>query len=414
MVREPKIMSCQYAAAVTRSALYTRLFVDCSRSIRARNGFLASPPCQLTAARPVSKRTMNFPPFSGYRVDISKDESPLVSHDNLYNGVDPGPFFSSHPVQYLLKELTKFDKEIVFRHRKTEANTVRARPKFQTGFINRFGKPKATLKAPEYVFMTDEDLENARKAAEAKGRRILQMPPIIKVHEDVGEVLEVDTALQGVEKYPIYFADISLDIADRDRLIWVRESDGTLRHAQHKERHRINSIYNPREGRTDRHPELFHRDSFQKCLDNCHYEFILDRACSQLEPDDSLFQSICSHVYEKIDEKMHYDALGSTRHYGGMAFYLCWHGRASKLVLHLLEGSLEDAAMAVRLHTLLHPQSKTAKEANNDATDRQLLETYTRHDSSDRGALQLALARHDERIRAEQQHQRATRDQLAA
>ena len=41
------------------------------------------------------------------------------------------------------------------------------------------------------------------------------MPPIIKVHEDVGEVLEVDTALQGVEKYPIYFADISLDIADR-------------------------------------------------------------------------------------------------------------------------------------------------------------------------------------------------------
>ena len=77
-----------------------------------------------------------------------------------FPGVDPGPFFSSHPVQYLLKELTKFDKEIVFRHRKTEANTVRARPKFQTGFINRFGKPKATLKAPEYVFMTDEDLEN--------------------------------------------------------------------------------------------------------------------------------------------------------------------------------------------------------------------------------------------------------------
>ena len=59
-----------------------------------------------------------------------------------------------------------------------------------------------------------------------------------------------------------------------------------------------------------------------------------------------------------------------------MAFYLCWHGRASKLVLHLLEGSLEDAAMAVRLHTLLHPQSNTAKEANNDATDRQLLGKY--------------------------------------
>ena len=45
------------------------------------------------------------------------------------------------------------------------------------------------------------------------------------------------------------FTDISFGVHDRERLVVVREADGTLRQAEWEERDRVNQIYFPKKGR---------------------------------------------------------------------------------------------------------------------------------------------------------------------
>lgn len=53
------------------------------------------------------------------------------------------------------------------------------------------------------------------------------------------------------------------------------------------------------------------------------FEFVLDRACCQFEPDDPKFHEIIFSTFEKVNEVKAFQKLRSTRHYGPFVFYLC-------------------------------------------------------------------------------------------
>jgi small subunit ribosomal protein S22 len=74
----------------------------------------------------------------------------------------------------------------------------------------------------------------------------------------------------------------------------------------------------------------------QDVLARGQYEFVLDRACLQFEPDEPEYQSVAAYVYEALDKKQHYDSLLSTRHYGPMLFFLVWHKCLNNFLEHHL------------------------------------------------------------------------------
>ena len=147
------------------------------------------------------------------------------------------------------------------------------------------------------------------------------MPPVLAEAQENIEILEKDDMLSGFSKSKHLFIDISLGIPIRvcqkvkmislkvwflhqDRLIVARDVDGTLRTATLDEKRRIRQVYFPISGRELIMPKMFEENhlevksvrklknnwtivSFlQKILENNDYEFVLDRACIQFEPDE--------------------------------------------------------------------------------------------------------------------------------
>lgn len=109
----------------------------------------------------------------------------------------------------------------------------------------------------------------------------------------------------------------------------------------------MNSIYFPSPGREFVTPKMFtDPEAFQSVLERASeqdnvYEFILDRACLQFEPDDPLFILTAESTYDAIDRRGHYDFLKSTRHFGPMVFYLVRVRKMDGLLLHsMVEGRL--------------------------------------------------------------------------
>lgn len=75
--------------------------------------------------------------------------------------LDPAPKFFSSNVQVLLKRLTRPDLEKVFRKRTNSGLSV--------------------LKTPKYKFLTNEELDAEVANANRKAKKLLQMPPAVKV-----------------------------------------------------------------------------------------------------------------------------------------------------------------------------------------------------------------------------------------
>ena len=139
-------------------------------------------------------------------------------------------------MQKLLTTLTRIDYEKVFATRRDETS----------------------LKIPEFKFMTDEELAEAREQIGRKANRRIQMPPVVKIRPKEPKVLAKEPELQGYEKCNLVFTDISFGKSNRNRIIVVREPNGTLRHANSQERHRMNQIYFPITGREIHTPQMFH------------------------------------------------------------------------------------------------------------------------------------------------------------
>ncbi|KAL0842343.1 hypothetical protein ABMA28_014467 [Loxostege sticticalis] len=275
---------------------------------------------------------------------------------SLYDGKeDPAPKFFSSNVQVLLKRLT--------------------RPDFNKVFRKRTNSGLAVLRTPKYKFLTNEELEAEILKANKKADVLLQMPPVVKVHQPVDDVLSKDPALVGYDSAKYLFTDITFGIANERRLIVERDPDGTLRHCDHDVRKRLNQTYFPIPGRKIKEPMMFtNEDRFNSLLDRQEYEFLLDRACLQYEPDEASYQRITSITYQHIDMNKSYDFLRSTRHFGPMTFYLTWHQSMDSLMLELLQsGAVREGVLLAALRQAL--LGDVANGDNAQALAQQILPT---------------------------------------
>uniref|UniRef100_A0A1E1W087 28S ribosomal protein S22, mitochondrial n=1 Tax=Pectinophora gossypiella TaxID=13191 RepID=A0A1E1W087_PECGO len=210
---------------------------------------------------------------------------------SLYDGdKDPAPKFFSSNVQVLLKRLTRPDHTKVFR--KTTNSGL------------------STLKTPKYKFLTSEELEAELARANEKADKLLQMPPVVKVQQPINDVLSQDPALLGYDKAKYLFTDISFGVDNAHRIIVERDPDGTLKACDHDLRKRLNQVYFPIKGRKIREPLMFaDEEKFNSLLDRAEYEFILNRACIQYEPEEPKYQQITSITYQHVDMQKKFDLL---------------------------------------------------------------------------------------------------------
>lgn len=75
----------------------------------------------------------------------------------------------------------------------------------------------------------------------------------------------------------------------------------------------------------------------QRILENEDYEFILDRACCQYEPDDQKYHSVVFMTYKHVNKTQKYHYLESTRHLGPLLFYLAFNKNPDNFLLYCLE-----------------------------------------------------------------------------
>lgn len=129
-------------------------------------------------------------------------------------------------------------------------------------------------------------------------------------------------------------------------------------------------------------------------MDQGHFEFILDRACLQFEPDDPEYHRVTKEVYSYVNKLKKFDALRSTRHFGPLAFQLAWENNIDTLLLELIESeNIEEAGQLVRLYHKLHPDAKSGQEKIEN--DLHLVKLYVELDSSDRYMLSGIILKYE-------------------
>ncbi|XP_035220836.1 28S ribosomal protein S22, mitochondrial-like [Stegodyphus dumicola] len=220
----------------------------------------------------------------------------------------------------------------------------------------------------------------------------LQMPPMIEVREPVDEVLSKDPELQGFLNCKLVFTDISPGISAKDRMITVRETDGTLRKASWEERSYMNQIFFPEPGRSLETPKLFESPYLERLLDEESYIFVLDSACIQFEPDDPEYHRVTHETYDHIRLKKKFDILRSTRHFGPMAFYFAYEKNIDALLVDMIERQLiSDAFDTIRLLYILHPELKLFENID-EVNELEFIQDYiNRNTSSEKANLELAF-----------------------
>lgn len=281
--------------------------------------------------------------------------------------------FFNNEVQNLLQSLTRVNQEKIFR-------------------VQKLGK---RLSSPELKFMTDEELEEARSKALVKAQVKLQMPPILPPRSEINRIFVKDQKLENYSDSKYVFTDISYGKNDRNRHIVVREVDGTLRKAKWEERERSNEIYFHRPGRKLRLPQMFKSPYFEDVLSRGCFDFILDRACAQFEPDDPLYISITRATYDKIAETGRFQEFESTRHYGPMVYHYTDKENLAPLLIHYLNHDrLEDIFLVIKLHSILHPGRQYA--TNLSCCDISLVKKFIAECYPNKADLELALKSYED------------------
>jgi len=237
--------------------------------------------------------------------------------------------FYDSEVQGLLKSLTGLNQQKIFRTRNVGKNIERS----------------------VYQFVTEEELKDMQKEFKQKAEQKIQMPPVMDERVSNSRVLEEDPHLVGFDVSKFVFTDITYGVPDRERIIVVRDLDGTLRTADPDEQDRINHTYYPREGRKHYVPPLFEPEHLQTILGPQKYEYVLDRNCLQFEPDHPIYIRTAEMVYNHINENKQFSVLHSTRHYGPLVFYLCWTHQIDEFIIHqILSKEIDGAADTVKLY----------------------------------------------------------------
>lgn len=279
------------------------------------------------------------------------------------------PQFTDAAVQDLLSRITGLDLEKVFRPVKQE------------------------LKPPSYKLMTDEQLEQAHELATLEAKKLLQMPPILPERKPIHDVLCEESILDGMDTAKYVFTDITYNIPHRERFIVIREPNGILRKATWEERDRLVQVYFPKEGRKITPPLMFKEENLKMVFSQDRHEDVLNLCLVQFEPDSSEYIKIHAAAYEDLEKHGKYQLLRSTRHFGGMTWYLVNARRVDGLIVDMLKRELlQDAVSLVSLFHMLHPHSESAQEASSQqAAGADLLKIYAQKESQRSGYIELAL-----------------------
>jgi len=240
---------------------------------------------------------------------------------------------------------------------------------------------------------------------------LLQMPPVLPPREPIDKILSFDPVIQGHDNSTFLMIDVSMNIKDRDRIIVARDPDGTLRNASWDERTKMLRVYFPVPGREFTTPKMFSESAvLQAVLDRASpddntYEYILDRACIQFEPDDPHYISVVETTYDAIDQKRHYDYIRSTRHFGPFVFYLVRNRKMDNLLIYNLqkERIKDGTSPMITLFHLVFPECKSKPELGQSPQDSELLRRYIEYDAVKKSELELAYNAYEETVSNRQQ-----------
>ncbi|KAF2903548.1 hypothetical protein ILUMI_02621 [Ignelater luminosus] len=280
---------------------------------------------------------------------------------------DPAPLYFNPEVQSLLKSLTRVNLDRVFRKRKLGDKA---------------------LEIPTYKFMTDEQLQETIEEAKKRADELLQMPPVVQVRKPIDRIIVKDPALQGLDSSRHIFTDVSFGIKDSDRLIVIREPDGTLKEADWAVRDRMNQLYFPKPCRSLKMPRLFQEEYLSNLLSHKEYIFVLDRACTQFEPDNPDYQRVTSITYQHINDNDDFEILRSTRHFGPLAFYLTWFKNIDNLLLELIETAhIDNANNLLQLYGKIHSVQYNTQELQS----LEGITEYIKTAAQKKGPLELAV-----------------------
>lgn len=263
---------------------------------------------------------------------------------------DPSKAFMRKENRELLHSLTCMQIEKVFR----------TRPK--------------PFSRPTYQFLTADELKSKFEGALRTTKRLLLMPPILQIDDDNIEVLGKDPEIQGYLVNKVIFTDTTVDAKDRERRVWIRQTNGVLETADQLTRRRMSQIYFPFAGRKMIVPRMFFGEHLERVLDEGKYEFLLDRCIVQFEPYEKDYHRVTSKAYQHIDKHNAFDVLRSTRHFGTMSFFLAWHQLIDNLIIDCIRRDyLRNAVEAICLMYNL----------NNIPYDQYILEQLKRYPKRD-------------------------------
>ncbi|KAM7413596.1 hypothetical protein PAMA_020807 [Pampus argenteus] len=284
------------------------------------------------------------------------------------------PQFSDPAVQDILTRITGLDLQKVFR------------------------PIKQKLTPPTYKLMTDYQLEQAVELATEQAQQLLRMPPVLPERKPINDVLSDDKILDGMDTAKYVFTDITYSIPHRERFIVIREPNGILRKASWEERDRLIQVYFPKDGRKITAHLIFEEENLKRVFSQDRHTDVLDLCLVQFEPDSSECIRLHAATYEDLDKHGKYDLLRSTRHFGGMVWYLVNARRVDGLIVDMLKRALfQDAVSLVSLFHMVHPHSESAQEAaSQQATGTNLLKIYAQKESQRSGFIELALQAYEQ------------------
>ncbi|KAM6326701.1 small ribosomal subunit protein mS22 [Podargus strigoides] len=289
-------------------------------------------------------------------------------------GTAAKPSFADEAVQKLLYKMTGLDLQKVFRPLKKE------------------------LKPPTYKLMTEAQLEEATRKAIEEAKKKLTMPPVLNEREPIDDVLADDKFLEGTEATKYVFTDLTYSVPHRERFIVVREPNGVLRKATWEERDRMIQIFFPKEGRRVIPPVVFKDEHLVSVFQQDRHEDILNRCIAQFEPDSPDYIRVHHRTYDDIEKHGKYDLLRSTRHFGGMVWYLVNRKKTDGLLIDMIHRDLlDDATSLITLYHMLHPECQSAQEAKEGKLQGiDLIKVFVKTESQKEGYIQLALQAYEE------------------
>uniref|UniRef100_A0A915J9Z3 28S ribosomal protein S22, mitochondrial n=1 Tax=Romanomermis culicivorax TaxID=13658 RepID=A0A915J9Z3_ROMCU len=259
---------------------------------------------------------------------LSTARSTNAANQTTEGRVDLEKVFTQESVQDLLRSLTGCEPTKIFRRREIKK-----------------------LENPKYMLMTEEDIEKMEEQVKFRCQQRLRMPPFKYPRSNDAITLCVDKEISGFDNTKFVFTDIDPEVESRDRTVVVRETDGTLRTGTADERDRMNRVYFPKTGQQVHTPDVFEEPYCTNALNSKKYEFMLDFACAQFEPDDAKFIEVCNKIFDHVNKEQDWEHLYSTRYYGNMVFrFVAEKSHEALLCKYITASDILSAANLIRLY----------------------------------------------------------------